>query len=198
MRTAALGLELPCRNPVPDHTELYLLYQHRVVLPLCRRPGRLLAPRPLTKALRQLLAECKEHMRQRILALPPGRQRQADELARSYTQWEARVRKQHLARHRLRLPNTYRFACWHLPACAAGQLWHQLHRPQGQHQSAQHLGLLAIVPISPCLRLTDGGIDHMAAYLHAPSRWLGGPWHQVPDHRITACLWNKHLVVKLE
>ncbi|MBK8226750.1 MAG: hypothetical protein IPK70_06195 [Flavobacteriales bacterium] len=198
MRTAALGLELTCRNPVPAHTELYLYYQNRLLLPLSRRPGRLLAPRPLTRALRRLLTECKEHMRQRLLALPPGRQRQADDLAKSYSKWEARVHKEHLARHQQRLPNTYRFACWHLPACAAHRLWRQLYPLPDTEPQAPEIALVAIVPVSPCLRLTDGGIDRMAAYLHAPSRWLGGPWHQVPDDRITACLWNKHLLVKVE
>lgn len=95
---------------------------------------------------------------------------------------EQQVRSRYLSAHHLRPPATHRLAAWALPACAWRHLWHQLYQPA----QGPHLTLKALVPITPCMRLDNGGPEQITAYLHPPARYLTGPWHALPTERVRA------------
>lgn len=196
MTTAAVGLELPCRKAPGTDSLVQLLLRDEPVHTAHRKPGRLLPPRPLAKALRALLRACdhKAMAHARALARTDAVQAAAHE-ARHH-QWLARVRRMHLTPHQLRVPLTDRFACWHLPVSAWRQFMTQLAEPAHTWPRAFRLGLLAQVPITPCLRL--GEPWELAVYLHAPSRYATGPWLQVPPERVHARIEGWKVVVRVE
>lgn len=184
MPAAALGLELPCRRAVPPHATVLLCHNQRPILQARPRPGRLLPRRPLRRALRALLQQCEQRVRQQLQALAHNRRAEADDLVRRFRLWQQRMIKRHLAPRRLRLDPTERFAAWQLPACAWRHMAKQLAQPLSRTPLADRLTLHCRIPITPCMRLGDGGPDHITAYLHAPGRFLNGPWVTVPPDRV--------------
>lgn len=196
MNTAAVGLELPCRQALPANQLLHLLLNRCVVHAAPRRSGRLLPPRPLAKALRALLNACDREAKARAKALARTDAVRAAVCEASHHAWLERERRQHLTPHHLRVPLTDRFACWHLPACAWRYLVAQLAKPLAEWPPDRVLTLLARVPITPCLRL--GEPWELAAYLHAPSRYATGPWVQVPAERVQAWIEGWEVVVRVE
>ena len=198
MYYAALGLELPCRRAVPATARIELLFSSAPILTAARRSGRLIAPRPLRKALRALLLRCEEEARHALLRLPPGAHKDAEDLVKAYRKWEERVRRQCFTHHHLRLPATERFAAWQLPACAWRQLVAQVHSPLEALAPEHRLTVQALIPVTPCMRLDSGGPDRITAYLHAPSRYLSGPWASIPDHRVRAGYQGNCVLVVVE
>lgn len=184
MPAAALGLELPCRRAVSPDARVELYHRQAPIHQAPPRPGRLLRRRTLRRALRALLLQCEQRVRQQLLSLAANRHAEAEALVRRFRAWQQRISTQYLAPRRLRLQSSERFTAWKLPACAWRRLAVQLARPLRRTPAAQRLALRCLIPITPCMRLGDGGPDHVTAYLHAPSRHLTGPWITVPPERV--------------
>lgn len=101
---ASIGVEQPCRQSPAEQAHVVVLLGGTPLYQGQPRPGRLLPPRSLGKALRQLLKSCESRVREQLKALPPGRPAQAEALVAAYKHWEHRVRTRHLTPHHLRAP----------------------------------------------------------------------------------------------
>ena len=184
MAYAALGVELPCHRLAPEPCPLWVLYNGEVLGPYGSRPGRLLPPRSLGRALRQLLVGCEAQVRERIKALPPGRTIQAQAMVEDYRRWEARIRAEYLTGHYLRVAHSAHFACWQLPTAVHDQLLrYPLEGPPVQ--------LVLLLPLTPCMRPQE----KVSVYLHAPGRSATGQWLPWPEERVEVGVWFESLVV---
>ncbi|MBK9286682.1 MAG: hypothetical protein IPN38_03120 [Flavobacteriales bacterium] len=200
---ASIGVEQPCRQSPAEQAHVVVLLGGVPFYSGQPRPGRLLPPRSLGKALRQLLKSCESRVREHLKALPPGRSAQAEALVAAYKQWEHRVRTRHLTPHHLRAPEADHFQAFTLPNAVRQQLRRQLAEPLSATAPDCRLRIEARLPITPCLRL----LDKVAVYLRAPHYctrshryrpFATGQWEPLAEDRVKAALCCGTLVVVVE
>ena len=195
---AAFGLELPCRGRCAPDAFLLVYHGGRLVATSRPRPGRLRPPRRLKRELQDLLAAHRKATQAAAAAAGGGPVSAA--LRAAAEAWQARIRACYLTTHYLRVPQTDRFQCFPIPKCVQAQLARQVAGGQEAIRPSGHLSLVALLPVTPSLRL----LDKLSAYLRAPGppgsngrpgRGATGQWLIVPAERVQARLVGRWVVV---
>lgn len=141
-----IGLELMASATALAEVQAILCYGGQLIHHCIPATGRLVRPRHLAREAGALLQRHVARARREAdaISLRSGflaRQHLTDAL-----RWAQRMRREHLAPHKIRLAHTERLLCWQLPVCFQRALQAQLATRLDEIPPQERLRVLFVVP----------------------------------------------------
>jgi len=122
---ASIGVEIPCRKGAWDDAHVVVFLNGLVLCHCAPRAGRLVTPRSLGRAIRELIRKDEVRFRKLIANMPSGQKQRADDLVEGFKKWKEHVQENYLTTHYLRLQPIDHFQAFATPNAVRCQLMRQ-------------------------------------------------------------------------